>query len=349
MNGLNMLNPASATVFLKDYAPPAFLVSLIELDIHIHELDTMVNARLSVSRNPASADSAAPLVLNGDELQLDAVILDGRKLSAGEYTLNARELKIERTPGHFTLETRVRIKPQDNTKLMGLYASRDGYFTQCEAEGFRRITFFPDRPDVMARYTTTIHADKDRFPVLLSNGNLIDQGDEDQNRHWARWDDPFPKPSYLFAMVAGKLDRRDDTFKTCSGRAVKLSIFVEPGKLDQCEFAMHALKRAMKWDEDRFGLEVDLDQYMIVAVSDFNMGAMENKGLNIFNTKYVLARPDISTDRDFMFLDRVVAHGWFAWCFRIACQGGGIFPETGWLCGRNPLPLKWAPRPARPR
>ena len=306
-----MLNPASATVFLKDYAPPAFLASLVELDIEISEHDTIINTKVTVSRNPASPDSAAPLVFNGDELQLEAVMLDGRELSADEYTLSARELIIDQTPDHFTLETRVRIKPQENSKLMGLYASKDGYFTQCEAEGFRRITFFPDRPDVMARYITTIHADKHRFPVLLSNGNLVAQGEESQNRHWARWDDPFPKPSYLFAMVAGKLDRRDDTFRTRSGRTVKLSIFVEPGKLDQSGFAMQALKRAMKWDEDRFGLEVDLDQYMIVAVSDFNMGAMENKGLNIFNTKYVLARPDISTDRDFMLLDRVVAHEYF--------------------------------------
>ena len=306
-----MLNPAGATVFLKDYAPPAFSVSLVELDIHIHEGDAIVNAKLSMSRNPASPDTAAPLVLNGDELQLESVCLDGRALTADEYVLNTRNLTIERTPDRFSLETSVRIKPLENSKLMGLYASKDGYFTQCEAEGFRRITFFPDRPDVMARYTTTIHADKGRFPVLLSNGNLVAQGDEAHNRHWAKWADPFPKPSYLFAMVAGKLDRRDDTFTTRSGREVKLSIFVEPGKLDQSGFAMQALKRAMKWDEDRFGLEVDLDQYMIVAVSDFNMGAMENKGLNIFNTKYVLARPDISTDRDFMFLDRVVAHEYF--------------------------------------
>jgi len=303
-----MLNPAAATVFLRDYAPPAFLVSLVELDIHIQDNDTSVEARLSMSRNPASPDSDAPLVLNGNELQLDAVLLNGRKLSKDEYALSSRDLTISQTPDRFTLETRVRIDPQNNSKLMGLYASKDGYFTQCEAEGFRRITFFPDRPDVMARYTTTIHADKGRFPVLLSNGNLVDRGDETEGRHWAKWEDPFPKPSYLFAMVAGKLDRRDDTFTTRSGRSVMLSIFVEPGKLDQSEFAMKALKRAMKWDEDRFGLEVDLDQYMIVAVSDFNMGAMENKGLNIFNTKYVLARPDISTDRDFIFLDRVVAH-----------------------------------------
>ncbi len=306
-----MLNPAAATVFLKDYAPPAFLVSLIELDIHIDDENTTVNAKALMSRNPASPDPDAPLVLNGDGLHLEAVLLNGRELSTDEYGLSSRELTIAQTPESFTFETRVRIDPQQNTKLMGLYASKDGYFTQCEAEGFRRITFFPDRPDVMARYTTTIHADKIRFPVLLSNGNLVDEGDEPGGRHWARWEDPFPKPSYLFAMVAGKLDRRDDTFTTRSGRAVTLSIFVEPGKLNQSEFAMQALKRAMKWDEDRFGLEVDLDQYMIVAVSDFNMGAMENKGLNIFNTKYVLARPDISTDRDFMFLDRVVAHEYF--------------------------------------
>jgi aminopeptidase N len=308
---MNMLNPVAGTVFLKDYAPPAFLVSHVELDIDIHDGYTIVGARLSISKNPASSTPDAPLVFNGNELQLESICLDGRKLSEREYTLNGRELTLAHTPASFTLETQVRIDPQHNTKLMGLYASKDGYFTQCEAEGFRRITFFPDRPDVMARYTTTIHADRDHFPVLLSNGNLVDQGDEADGRHWAKWEDPFPKPSYLFAMVAGKLDRRDDTFETRSGRKVTLSIFVEPGKLDQSGFAMQALKRSMKWDEDRFGLEVDLDQYMIVAVSDFNMGAMENKGLNVFNTKYVLARPDISTDRDFMFLDRVVAHEYF--------------------------------------
>ncbi len=311
MNGLNMLNPASGTVFLRDYAPPDYLVSRVELDFDIHDGYTKVSAKMSISKNPASSKPNPPLVLNGRELQLEAVWLDGRKLSAADYSLNGRELSIARPPASFILETQVRIDPQHNTKLMGLYASRNGYFTQCEAEGFRRITFFPDRPDVMARYTTTIHASKERFPVLLSNGNLVDQGEEPDSRHWAKWEDPFPKPSYLFAMVAGKLDRRDDIFETCSGRKVTLSIFVEPGKLDQSGFAMQALKRAMKWDEDRFGLEVDLDQYMIVAVSDFNMGAMENKGLNVFNTKYVLARPDISTDRDFMFLDRVVAHEYF--------------------------------------
>ncbi|NIO42585.1 MAG: aminopeptidase N [Burkholderiales bacterium] len=306
-----MLNPVAGTVFLKDYSPPAFLVSHIDLDIHIYDDYTTVNARLTVSKNSTSSRADSPLILNGDELELEAVWLDGRKLSQQDYSFDERKLVISPGSSHFVLETRVRIDPKRNTKLMGLYASKDGYFTQCEAEGFRRITFFPDRPDVMSRYTTTIHADEQRFPVLLSNGNLVDQGKEKEGRHWAKWEDPFPKPSYLFAMVAAKLDRRHDEFKTCSGRTVALSIFVEPGKLDQSEFAMQALKRAMKWDEDRFGLEIDLEQYMVVAVSDFNMGAMENKGLNIFNTKYVLARPDISTDRDFMFLDRVVAHEYF--------------------------------------
>ena len=306
-----MLNPANGTVFLKDYAPPAYLVSRIDLDIQIKDGHTTVGATLAINRNAPSSAAAVPLVLNGDELQLESVWLDGRKLSDGEYSLSAHELTVHEPPARFVLETHVRIDPDHNTRLMGLYSSANGYFTQCEAEGFRRITFFPDRPDVMARYTTTIHADKNRFPILLSNGNLVDHGDEPEGRHWAKWEDPFPKPSYLFAMVAGKLDRRDDIFTTRSGRRVTLSIFVEPGKLDQSGFAMQALKRSMKWDEDRFGLEIDLDQYMIVAVSDFNMGAMENKGLNIFNTKYVLARPGISTDRDFMFLDRVVAHEYF--------------------------------------
>ncbi|MGD2139912.1 MAG: aminopeptidase N, partial [Burkholderiales bacterium] len=251
-----MLNPVPTTVFLKDYAPPAFLVSRVELDIHIHEDDTRIGARLSMSRNPASPDPRAPLVLNGDDLQLEAVLLDGRELTADQYSLSPNELAIAQAPESFTLETRVRIDPQHNTKLMGMYASSDGYFTQCEAEGFRRITFFPDRPDVMARYTTTIHADKRRYPVLLSNGNLVGHGDEPDARHWAKWEDPFPKPSYLFAMVAGNLEKRDDTFITRSGRSVTLSIFVEPGKLDQTGFAMQALKRAMKWDEERFGLEV---------------------------------------------------------------------------------------------
>jgi aminopeptidase N len=306
-----MLNPAPATIFLKDYTPPPFLIPSVDLDVDLQQDHARVSAKLALRRNPQSADPKAPLVLDGSELELESVMLDGRRLSEREFTLSGEQLTIPGLPDECRLETVVRIHPAHNTKLMGLYASKDGFFTQCEAEGFRRITYFVDRPDVMARYTNTIHADKARYPVLLSNGNPVGRGNEPGGRHWVKWEDPFPKPSYLFAMVAAKLDQLEDDFRTRSGRDVRLSIFVEPGKLDQCGFAMQALKRAMKWDEQVFGLELDLDHYMIVAVGDFNMGAMENKGLNIFNTKYVLARPDISTDTDFMFLDRVVAHEYF--------------------------------------
>ena len=306
-----MLTSTPKTIFLKDYAPPAFLVSSVDLDVDLRDDHALIRARLAIARNPKSADREACLRLDGDELELVSVALDGKALGNGEFSISAQYLDIPGVPDRFTLETAVRICPQQNTKLMGLYASKDGYFTQCEAEGFRRITFFPDRPDVMARYTNTIHADKAAFPILLSNGNQVAQGDEPGGRHWAKWEDPFMKPAYLFAMVAAKLDRLENDFVTRSGRKVKLAVFVEPGKLDQCGFAMAALKRAMKWDEDVFGLELDLDQYMIVAVGDFNMGAMENKGLNIFNTKYVLARADTATDTDFMLLDRVVAHEYF--------------------------------------
>ncbi|HVY06420.1 MAG TPA: aminopeptidase N [Burkholderiales bacterium] len=306
-----MLTENPKTIYLKDYTPPAFLVSTIDLDVNLRDDDALVGAKLSIVRNPDAADRKAPLALDGDELELISVALDGRTLAAGEYACSGERLEIAGVPDRFTLETSVRIRPRQNTKLMGLYASKDGYFTQCEAEGFRRITYFPDRPDVMSRYTNTIHADKSTYPVLLSNGNQVAAGDEAGGRHWSKWEDPFPKPAYLFAMVAGKLDKLDSDFVTRSGRKVKLAVYVEPGKLDQCGFAMEALKRAMKWDEEVFGLELDLDQYMIVAVGDFNMGAMENKGLNIFNTKYVLARADTATDTDFMFLDRVVAHEYF--------------------------------------
>ena len=326
-----MLTTAPKTVHLKDYTPPAFLVSTVDLDVDIRDDHALVKATLAVSRNPQAAGSKMPLELDGDELELLSVTLDGERLGNTAYMLDAERLTISGVPDRFTLETVVRIRPKQNSKLMGLFASKDGLFSQCEAEGFRRVTFFPDRPDVMARYTTTIHAVRAEYPWLLSNGNLVAQGEENHltpalarfsggeggkvqwtgQRHWAKWVDPFPKPSYLFAMVAARLDRLEDSFVTRSGRNVKLFVFVEPGKLDQCKFAMAALKRAMKWDEEVFGLELDLDQYMIVAVGDFNMGAMENKGLNIFNTKYVLARADTATDNDFMFLDRVVAHEYF--------------------------------------
>jgi aminopeptidase N len=306
-----MRDPVPTTIFLKDYTPPAYLVRTVELDVAIYDDHAEVRARLAVQRNAAARDSGAPLVLDCDELGLVSVSLDGRTLAVPAYALDGAHLTIPGVPDAFLLETVARIEPRRNTKLMGLYASKDGLFTQCEAEGFRRITFFPDRPDVMARYTTTIRADKARFPVLLSNGNLVASGDEPGGRHWAKWEDPFPKPSYLFALVAAKLDLLEDTFVTRSGKRARLAIYVEPGKLDQCGFAMQALKKSMKWDEDTFGLELDLDRYTVVAVGDFNMGAMENKGLNIFNTKYVLARPDIATDTDFLNIDRVVAHEYF--------------------------------------
>jgi len=297
---------------LTDYRPPAYVIPSADLSFDIRDDATTVTARLTLVRNAeVSADSAPPLVLDGEELRLESIRLDGRLLAPADYTLDAEHLTIAQVPERFTLETVCSLDPSSNTKLMGLYASKTGMFTQCEAEGFRRITFCIDRPDVMTRFTTTIRADKGRYPVLLSNGNPVAQGGAKGGRHWAKWVDPFPKPSYLFAMVAARLERLDDTFETRSGRKVKLQIYVEPGKLDQAGFAMQALRRAMRWDEQTFGLEVDLDQYMIVAVGDFNMGAMENKGLNIFNTKYVLARPDTATDIDYQNIDRVIAHEYF--------------------------------------
>ncbi len=299
-------------IYLKDYTPPAFLIETVDLDVAIETGHATVTATLACRRNPAAADPNAALVLTGEELKLEAIRLDGHLLGHGEYALSDDRLLIHaELPESFTLTTVSTINPDGNTQLSGLYRSKDGYFTQCEAEGFRRITWFLDRPDVMAKYTVTIHADKAQFPVLLSNGNPVGAGDEEGGRHWAKWEDPFRKPSYLFAMVAAKLDMLEDWFVTKSGRKVRCAVYVEPGKLDQCGHAMAALKKAMKWDEDVFGLEMDLDHYMIVAVGDFNMGAMENKGLNIFNTKYVLARPDTATDIDFQNIDRVVAHEYF--------------------------------------
>ena len=306
-----MREPAPKTIYLKDYTPPAFLIATIALDVDIREDHALVRATLALSRNPKSADALAPLVLDGEDIELLSVALDGRTLAPGEYALGKESLAIAGVPGQFTLETLSRICPQNNTRLEGLYATGSGYVTQCEAQGFRRITWFLDRPDVMARYTNTIHAERERYPVLLSNGNLVASGEEADGRHFATWNDPFPKPSYLFAMVAAKLERLDDSFLTRSGRTAKLAVYVEPGKLDQCGFAMRCLKSAMKWDEEVYGLELDLDGYIIVAVGDFNSGAMENKGLNIFNTKYVLARPDTATDIDYQNIDRVVAHEYF--------------------------------------
>jgi len=306
-----MRDPNPKAILLKDYAPPPYLVDSVELDVDVGEASAVIKARLAIRGNPASKEKDAPLVLDGRHLELLAVSIDGRTLGAGDYTADDEHLKIAKVPAAFTLETQVRFDPWQNTRLEGFYASKDGLFTQCEAQGFRCITYFPDRPDIMSRYSVTLHGDKARFPFLLANGNRVAAGEEDGGRHWARWEDPFPKPSYLFAMVAAKLDLLEDHFTTRSGKKALLQVYVEPGKLDQAGFTMHALKKAMQWDEEVFGLELDLERFMIVAVSDFNMGAMENKGLNIFNTRYVLARPDTATDEDYYLIDKVVAHEYF--------------------------------------
>jgi aminopeptidase N len=306
-----MRDPAPTIVHLSDYTPPPFLIETVALDVDIRDDHVIVRATLTMYRNRAAREQSGPLMLDGDELVLESIAIDGESLAADAYVVEADRLTVLRVPATFTLETVTRIDPYGNTKLMGFFRSKDGLFTQCEAEGFRRITWFLDRPDVMARYTCTLHADAGRFPQLLSNGNPVGAGPEAGGRHFAQWEDPFPKPSYLFAMVAAKLDVLEDSIVTRSGRTAQLAVYVEPGKLDQADFAMAALKKSIRWDEERFGLELDLDRFMIVAVGDFNMGAMENKGLNIFNTKYVLARPDTATDGDYLGVDRVVAHEYF--------------------------------------
>ena len=315
-----MRDAAPQTINLQDYTPPAFLISTVALDVDLRDGQATVHSTMKLARNPARATPNEPLVLDGEDLELVSVAIDGRALDAGQYRLGEARLSIADVPMEFTLETVVRFDPWKNTKLEGLYPTAAGLVTQCEAEGFRRITYFLDRPDVMARYAVTICADEARFPHLLANGNLVShaQGEPagwfthaEGARHWARWEDPFPKPSYLFAMVAAHLDLLEDHFTTRSGRKALLQIYVERGKLDQADFAMQSLKRCMQWDEEVFGLELDLERFMIVAVPDFNAGAMENKGLNIFNTKYILARADTATDYDYFGVDKVVAHEYF--------------------------------------
>ncbi|NIR31609.1 MAG: aminopeptidase N [Gammaproteobacteria bacterium] len=302
---------APQPIHLKDYTPPDYLIDEVALHFDLGEEFTRVHSRLSVRRNPERGKDAPPLVLDGQDLVLEGIALDGESLATDRYTVDDERLTVREVPARFSLDVQTRIEPQNNTSLEGLYKSSGVFCTQCEAEGFRRITYFIDRPDVMARYTTTIVADRDRYPVLLSNGNPIEQGQAEGNRHWVKWEDPFRKPSYLFALVAGDLACVHDTFVTHSGREIRLRIFVQKHNADKCEHAMQALKKAMQWDEQVFGLECDLDVYMIVAVDDFNMGAMENKGLNVFNSKYVLARPDTATDTDYVNIESVIAHEYF--------------------------------------
>jgi aminopeptidase N len=297
-------------ILLKDYRPPDWLVETVMLKVSLHPSQTNVRATLALKPNAQTA--AAPLVFDGDGLSLVSLKIDGTVLAPDGYVATPDKLTIPQVPNRpFTLEIETLVDPTANSQLSGLYRSSGTYCTQCEAEGFRRITYFPDRPDVMAVYTTRIEADKAEAPVLLANGNLIESGDMPGGRHFAVWNDPHPKPAYLFAMVGGNLGHVEDTFVTMSGREVVLRIYVEPGKESRCGYAMEALKRSMRWDETAFGREYDLDIFMIVAVSDFNMGAMENKGLNVFNDKYVLATPDTATDTDFAQIEAVIAHEYF--------------------------------------
>jgi len=299
------------TIYREDYRPPDYWIDAVELHFDLGEEVTRVRSKLSMRRSQDIGGDPPPLVLNGQELALEGVWLDGRELSPGEFHLGDEELVVQSVPARFELETLVAIEPQKNTALSGLYKSSGNFCTQCEAMGFRRITWFLDRPDVMARYTTTIVADRERYPVLLSNGNRVESEPLEAGRHRVQWEDPFPKPSYLFALVAGDLRCHSGSFVTRSGRRVRLEIWVEPQNIDRCEHALRSLGKAMKWDEEVFGLEYDLDIYMIVAVNDFNMGAMENKGLNIFNSKYVLARPETATYDDYEDIEGVIAHEYF--------------------------------------
>lgn len=298
------------TIFLNDYRPPSYLIDTVELRVVLNEDVTRVRARLALRRNGGVA-THEPLVLDGHDMRLVSVALDGRVLAAAEYRVDPEALSIERVPAHFTLEIETELRPQDNTSLEGLYKSSGNFCTQCEAQGFRKITYFIDRPDVMARYTVTLDADPSRYPVLLSNGNLTARGASEGGRHWATWNDPFPKPCYLFAMVAGDLACVEDEFITMSGRKVQLRIYVQQHNIAQTAHAMRSLKKAMRWDEEVYGREYDLDVFMIVVVDDFNMGAMENKGLNIFNSRFVLAQPQSATDGDYQAIEGIVGHEYF--------------------------------------
>ncbi len=306
-----MYRTTPPVIRLDDYRPPEFLIDRVDLTLDLDADETWVDAALSLRRNPAATRGDGNLKLDGEQLELDAISLNERPLTPAEYQVEDDHLLVHRVPDQFLLRTRVRLNPRANTALEGLYVSGEMLCTQCEAEGFRRITYFLDRPDVMATYAVRLIADPTRYPVLLANGNPAGEQRLEDGRVCVRWDDPFPKPSYLFAVVAGDLVAVEDRFETVSGRQIPLRIYVEPGNEDKCEHAMQSLIRAMRWDEEHYGREYDLDLFNIVAVSHFNMGAMENKGLNVFNAKYILARPESATDADFAGIEGVVAHEYF--------------------------------------
>ena len=307
-----MRTDTAPVIRLSDYQPPDFLVSHVDMLVSLHPTETRIRTILTVQRN-AAGFAGTPLVLEGDELVFEGLMLDGQVVPPENYTVAPDKLVLPNPPEHaFALTIDTVVNPTANTKLMGLFRSNGVYCTQCEAEGFRRITYFPDRPDVMSVYRVTIEADRDEAPILLGNGNPGERGVlPDSNRHFVVWDDPFPKPSYLFALVGGDLDVISDVFTTASGRNVDLNIYVEKGKGERASYAMDSLRRSMKWDEEAFGREYDLGVFNIVAVSDFNMGAMENKGLNVFNDRYILASPDTATDQDYHNIEAIVAHEYF--------------------------------------
>ncbi len=304
-----MRTDTAQTIYRKDYTPPSYLVETVELGFDLDPDRTIVASRLTMARNPDSAQRE--IELHGENIDLVALRMNGKTLGQGDYHIDGNVLRIAHPPEQVTLEIETLCAPVKNTTLSGLYVSNGNFFTQCEAEGFRNITYFPDRPDVMARFTVMLRGDKDKYPVLLSNGNLIEEGDLGDGRHYAKWEDPFKKPSYLFALVAACLVCQEETFRLADGRDALLQVWVEDGNLDKTDYAMQSLKNSIRWDEERFGLELDLDRFMIVAVSDFNMGAMENKGLNIFNTKFVLANPRVATDIDYAGIEAVVGHEYF--------------------------------------
>ncbi len=298
-------------IYLKDYQAPEYLIDETHLTFELFEDHSLVHAQLVMRRNPARGAGLPPLVLDGQHLELLSVALDDQALSAGDYQLDDSHLTVQPKAATFTLDTSVKIHPESNTALEGLYKSGSMFCTQCEAEGFRKITYYLDRPDVMSTFTTTVIAEQHRYPVLLSNGNPVGSGPQEDGRHWATWEDPFMKPAYLFALVAGDLWCVEDKFTRQSGRDVTLRIYVEPENIDKCQHAMTSLKKSMRWDEEVYGREYDLDIFMIVAVNDFNMGAMENKGLNIFNSSCVLARAETATDAAHQRVEAVVAHEYF--------------------------------------
>ncbi|WP_146540944.1 aminopeptidase N [Pseudomonas bubulae] len=298
-------------IYLKDYQAPDYLIDETHLTFELFEDHTLVHAQLLMRRNPARGAGLPALALDGQQLELLSVSLDDIELTAEDYQLSDSHLILHPTSEQFVVDTSVRIHPESNTALEGLYKSGGMFCTQCEAEGFRKITYYLDRPDVMSKFTTTVVAEQHSYPILLSNGNPIASGPDEDGRHWATWEDPFMKPAYLFALVAGDLWCVEDTFTTMSERSVALRIYVEPENIDKCQHAMTSLKKSMRWDEETYGREYDLDIFMIVAVNDFNMGAMENKGLNIFNSSAVLARAETATDAAHQRVEAIVAHEYF--------------------------------------